>query len=52
MRSTIIAPPVEPPKKIGRYIIETYRDRIRLKLNLDSGTRLTHAATQWVLENG
>jgi len=32
--------------------VETYRDRIRLKLNFDSGTELTHAATQWVLENG
>ncbi|HXY34941.1 MAG TPA: response regulator transcription factor [Planctomycetaceae bacterium] len=32
--------------------VETYRDRIRLKLDLNSGTQLTHAATQWVLENG
>jgi len=32
--------------------IETYRDRIRQKLNLSDGTKLTHYATQWVLENG
>jgi len=31
--------------------IETYRDRIRQKLALDDGTKLTHYATQWVLEN-
>jgi DNA-binding NarL/FixJ family response regulator len=32
--------------------VETYRDRIRQKLNLSDGTKLTHYATQWVLENG
>ncbi len=32
--------------------IETYRDRIRQKLDLDDGTKLAHYATQWVLENG
>jgi DNA-binding NarL/FixJ family response regulator len=32
--------------------VETYRDRIRQKLDLSEGTRLTHYATQWVLENG
>jgi DNA-binding NarL/FixJ family response regulator len=32
--------------------VETYRDRIRQKLNLDDGTKLAHYATQWVLENG
>jgi DNA-binding NarL/FixJ family response regulator len=32
--------------------IETYRDRIRQKLDLPDGTKLTHYATQWVLENG
>jgi DNA-binding NarL/FixJ family response regulator len=32
--------------------VETYRDRIRQKLNLSDGTRLSHFATQWVLENG
>jgi DNA-binding NarL/FixJ family response regulator len=32
--------------------VETYRDRIRQKLDLSDGTRLTHYATRWVLENG
>jgi DNA-binding NarL/FixJ family response regulator len=32
--------------------VETYRDRIRQKLDLDSGTKLARYATQWVLENG
>jgi DNA-binding NarL/FixJ family response regulator len=32
--------------------IETYRDRIRQKLDLNDGTQLAHYATQWVLENG
>jgi DNA-binding NarL/FixJ family response regulator len=32
--------------------VETYRDRIRQKLNLDDGTKLAHYATQWVLDNG
>jgi DNA-binding NarL/FixJ family response regulator len=31
--------------------VETYRDRIRHKLDLDNGTELSHYATQWVLEN-
>ena len=31
--------------------VETYRDRIRQKLDLSDGTRLSHYATQWVLEN-
>jgi DNA-binding NarL/FixJ family response regulator len=31
--------------------IETYRDRIRHKLNLNDGVELVHYATQWVLEN-
>lgn len=31
--------------------VETYRDRIRQKLDLGDGTRLAHFATQWVLEN-
>jgi DNA-binding NarL/FixJ family response regulator len=31
--------------------VETYRDRIRRKLDLDDGTKLAHFATQWVLEN-
>jgi DNA-binding NarL/FixJ family response regulator len=32
--------------------VETYRDRIRQKLDLSDGTKLTHYATQWILENG
>jgi DNA-binding NarL/FixJ family response regulator len=32
--------------------VETYRDRIRQKLELGNGTKLAHYATQWVLENG
>ena len=32
--------------------IETYRDRIREKLELKHGTELAHYATQWLLENG
>jgi DNA-binding NarL/FixJ family response regulator len=32
--------------------VETYRDRIRHKLELSNGTELAHFATQWVLENG
>jgi DNA-binding NarL/FixJ family response regulator len=32
--------------------IETYRDRIRQKLELSDGAKLVHFATQWVLENG
>jgi DNA-binding NarL/FixJ family response regulator len=31
--------------------VETYRDRIRRKLDLDDSTKLAHRATQWVLEN-
>lgn len=31
--------------------VETYRDRIRTKLNLTSGAELARAATQWGLEN-
>lgn len=32
--------------------VETYRDRIRHKLNLANGTELVHYATQWAIENG
>jgi DNA-binding NarL/FixJ family response regulator len=32
--------------------VETYRDRIRQKLDLEDGTKLSHYASQWVLENG
>jgi DNA-binding NarL/FixJ family response regulator len=31
--------------------VETYRDRIRQKLNLADGTRLVHYATLWVLQD-
>ncbi len=31
--------------------VETYRDRIRQKLDLKDGTALVHFATKWVLEN-
>jgi DNA-binding NarL/FixJ family response regulator len=31
--------------------VETYRKRIRQKLDLDDGTELAHYATRWVLEN-
>lgn len=31
--------------------VETYRDRIRHKLNLSDGAQLTCRAAQWVLEN-
>jgi DNA-binding NarL/FixJ family response regulator len=31
--------------------VETYRDRIRQKLDLADGTMLSHFAIQWVLEN-
>ena len=32
--------------------VETYRDRIRQKMDLSNGTELAHYATQWLLENG
>ena len=32
--------------------VETYRTRIREKLDLSDGTELTRSAVQWVLENG
>jgi DNA-binding NarL/FixJ family response regulator len=31
--------------------IETYRERIREKLDLSDGTELAHYATQWMLQN-
>jgi len=31
--------------------VETYRDRIRQKLDLSDGTELAHYATKWLLEN-
>jgi DNA-binding NarL/FixJ family response regulator len=36
---------------LGVKTVETYRDRIRQKLDLEDGTKLTHFAPQWVLEN-
>jgi DNA-binding NarL/FixJ family response regulator len=32
--------------------IETYRDRIRKKLDLKDGSELAHYATRWILDNG
>ncbi len=32
--------------------VETYRDRIRFKLELRSGTELAHYATQWLVRQG
>jgi DNA-binding NarL/FixJ family response regulator len=32
--------------------VETYRDRIRAKLNLNDGAELIRAAVMWMLENG
>jgi DNA-binding NarL/FixJ family response regulator len=32
--------------------VETYRDRIRQKLDIEDGANLSRYATQWVLENG
>jgi DNA-binding NarL/FixJ family response regulator len=32
--------------------VETYRDRIRAKMDLESGAELARFAVQWVLENG
>ncbi|HVC92160.1 MAG TPA: response regulator transcription factor [Pirellulales bacterium] len=32
--------------------VETYRGRIRQKLDLSDGTELAHYATHWMLENG
>ena len=32
--------------------IETYRDRIRKKLDLKDGSELAHYATRWILNNG
>jgi PAS domain S-box-containing protein len=38
--------------KLSIKTVETYRDRIRQKLDLASGTELARVATEWVLENG
>ena len=34
------------------HTVETYRERIKSKLDLKSGAELVHFATQWVLEKG
>jgi DNA-binding NarL/FixJ family response regulator len=34
------------------HTVETYRERIRHKLDLKSGTELAHYATNWVRDNG
>ena len=31
--------------------VHTYRERLKVKLNLDNGVELVHRATQWVLED-
>ena len=38
--------------QLGVKTVETYRDRIRQKLDLSHGTELSHYATLWMLENG
>lgn len=38
--------------KLSPKTIETYRARIKVKLNVDSIAELTRQAAQWVLENG
>lgn len=37
--------------KLSPNTVETYRSRIRQKLDLDSSAQLTRSAMQWVLEN-
>lgn len=37
---------------ISPKTVETYRDRIRAKLNINGGPELTRVAVLWVLENG
>ena len=34
------------------HTVETYRQRIKTKLNLRTAAELAQAAAQWVLENG
>ncbi|MHC4878496.1 MAG: response regulator transcription factor [Planctomycetota bacterium] len=38
--------------KLSQNTIETYRSRIRQKLNIETGAQLARDAAQWVLENG
>jgi len=37
--------------KVSPKTVETYRARIKEKLNLENVTELVHRATQWALEN-
>ena len=36
---------------LGRSTVDTYRQRLKIKLNLTTSAALAHCATQWVLEN-
>jgi DNA-binding NarL/FixJ family response regulator len=36
---------------VSRSTVDTYRERLKTKLELGSGAELTHLATRWVLEN-
>ncbi|WP_422923966.1 response regulator transcription factor [Singulisphaera sp. PoT] len=38
--------------RLSNKTVETYRDRIRAKLDLSTGTELSRTAFQWVLEHG
>jgi DNA-binding NarL/FixJ family response regulator len=38
--------------RLSIHTVETHRERIRAKLNLDSGTELTQRAVRWVIETG
>jgi DNA-binding NarL/FixJ family response regulator len=38
--------------ELSTKTVETYRENIKLKLNLKNGTELTRRAVQWVLEQG
>jgi len=37
---------------LGFSTVDTYRERLKTKLKLESGAELTHLATRWKLENG
>ncbi len=34
------------------HTIDTYREKLKIKLNLANGAELNRYAAQWVLENG
>lgn len=46
-----------PSREIAKQLhlspstVDTYRERLKTKLDVKTGTELTHQATQWVLEN-